>query len=96
MIDETSDCALALGIFAADRAAVSGALDTLRNAAGMTYINDKTTGALIGQVSFGGGRSSGTNDKTGSRLALQRWVSGRFIKETLSPATEWRYPYQGE
>ncbi|MFV0434881.1 MAG: L-glutamate gamma-semialdehyde dehydrogenase [Leucobacter sp.] len=92
-IDSTADYALAMSIFASDRAAISTALDILRNTAGMTYVNDKPTGAHMGQVSFGGSRASGTNDKTGSRLALQRWISGRFIKETLTPATDWRYPY---
>lgn len=62
----------------------------------MTYINDKPTGALMGQVSFGGGRGSGTNDKTGSRLSLQRWLSGRFVQETYVPATDWTYPYMGD
>ncbi|MFD1210551.1 L-glutamate gamma-semialdehyde dehydrogenase [Arthrobacter sp. GCM10027362] len=93
LVDQTSDFALTLSIFANDRRAVSVALDRLRNASGMTYINDKPTGALMGQVSFGGGRGSGTNDKTGSRLALQRWISGRFVHENFAPATDWRYPY---
>lgn len=93
LIDQASPYALTLSIFASDRSAISTALTALRNTAGMTYINDKPTGALMGQVSFGGGRASGTNDKTGSRLSLQRWVSGRFIKENLSPATSWTYPY---
>ncbi|SJM63811.1 L-glutamate gamma-semialdehyde dehydrogenase [Gulosibacter sp. 10] len=93
LIDSASEYALTLSIFASDRAAISHALDVLRNTAGMTYINDKPSGALMGQVSFGGGRASGTNDKTGSRLALQRWVNGRFIKESLAPATDWTYPY---
>jgi 1-pyrroline-5-carboxylate dehydrogenase len=92
-VDESSRYALTLSIFGSDRRAISEALNVLRNAAGMTYINDKPTGALMGQVSFGGGRASGTNDKTGSRLSLQRWLSGRFIKETLTPATDWTYPY---
>jgi 1-pyrroline-5-carboxylate dehydrogenase len=61
----------------------------------MTYINDKPTGATMGQQSFGGGRGSGTNDKTGSPLALQRWLSGRFIKESMAPALDWTYPYMG-
>lgn len=94
-VDRASEYALTLSVFASDRRAMSSALDVLRNAAGMTYINDKPTGALMGQVSFGGGRASGTNDRTGSRLALQRWISPRFIKETLSPATDWTYPYLG-
>lgn len=92
-VDQSSKYALTLSIFASNRKAISEALNVLRNAAGMTYINDKPTGALMGQVSFGGGRASGTNDKTGSRLSLQRWLSGRFIRETLSPATDWTYPY---
>lgn len=92
-VDRASGYALTLSVIASDRRAISSALDELRNTAGMTYINDKTTGALMGQVSFGGGRASGTNDRTGSRLALQRWISPRFIKETLTPATDWTYPY---
>ena len=88
-----TDYALTLSIFARDQEAISLALDRLRYAAGMTYINDKPTGALMGQVAFGGGRASGTNDKTGSRLALQRWISGRFIRENYSPDTTWRYDY---
>jgi 1-pyrroline-5-carboxylate dehydrogenase len=92
-VDRASSYALTLSIFASDRRAISSALDALRNAAGMTYINDKPTGALMGQVSFGGGRASGTNDRTGSRLALQRWISPRFVKETLTAATDWTYPY---
>lgn len=91
--DGASGYALTLSVFASDRRAISNALDVLRNTAGMTYINDKPTGALMGQVSFGGGRASGTNDRTGSRLALQRWISPRFIKETLTAATDWTYPY---
>ncbi|MBC7279619.1 L-glutamate gamma-semialdehyde dehydrogenase [Nocardioides sp.] len=92
-IDQGSNYALTLSIFASDRSAISTALDGLRNASGMTYVNDKPTGALMGQVSFGGGRGSGTNDKTGSRLSLQRWLSPRFIKENLVPVTDWTYPY---
>ena len=92
-VEGTSDYALTLSVFASDRRAISTALDVLRNASGMTYVNDKTSGALMGQVAFGGGRGSGTNDKTGSRLALQRWISPRWIKENLSPATDWTYPY---
>ena len=92
-MESTSNYALTLSIFASDRRAISAGLNIMRNAAGMTYVNDKPTGALMGQVAFGGGRASGTNDKTGSRLALQRWLSPRFIKETLSPDTDWTYPY---
>ncbi|NEM07079.1 L-glutamate gamma-semialdehyde dehydrogenase [Geodermatophilus normandii] len=93
LVDSASPYALTLSVFSSDRAAIEQALDVLRNAAGMTYVNDKPTGALMGQVSFGGGRASGTNDKTGSRLSLQRWLSGRFVRETLAPATDWAYPY---
>ena len=96
LVDTATDYALTLSIFARDQLAIAQALDRLRYAAGMTYINDKPTGALMGQVSFGGARASGTNDKTGSRLALQRWISGRFIRENYSPALDWRYPYLGE
>lgn len=96
LVDAATDYALTLSIFAQDQWAISQALDSLRNAAGMTYINDKPTGALMGQVAFGGGRASGTNDKTGSRLALQRWITGRFIRENYRPDTDWRYPYMGE
>jgi 1-pyrroline-5-carboxylate dehydrogenase len=93
LVENVSPYALTLSIFSSDRGAISQALDVLRNASGMTYVNDKPTGALMGQVSFGGGRASGTNDKTGSRLSLQRWLSPRFVKETLAPATDWTYPY---
>ncbi|NWN88297.1 MAG: L-glutamate gamma-semialdehyde dehydrogenase [Micrococcaceae bacterium] len=96
LVDTSTNYALTLSVFAQDQVAISQALDRLRNAAGMTYINDKPTGALMGQVAFGGGRASGTNDKTGSELALQRWISGRFIRENYSPATDWRYEYMAE
>jgi 1-pyrroline-5-carboxylate dehydrogenase len=95
LVDSTSQYALTCSIFGSDRAALTVALDHLRDAAGMTYINDKPTGATMGQQSFGGGRGSGTNDKTGSPMALQRWLSGRFIKENMAPATDWTYPYMG-
>ena len=74
---------------------VDEALTRLRNAAGNFYINDKPTGAVVGQQPFGGARASGTNDKAGSALNLQRWVSQRSIKETFVPPTDWRYPHQG-
>ena len=96
LVDTATDYALTLSIFSRNQRAIVQALDRLRYAAGMTYINDKPTGALMGQVSFGGARASGTNDKTGSRLALQRWISGRFIRENYSPALDWRYPYLGD
>lgn len=93
LVDEATNYALTLSIFSRNQSAISQALDRLRYAAGMTYINDKPTGALMGQVAFGGGRASGTNDKTGSKLALQRWISGRFIRENYTPDLDWRYDY---
>jgi 1-pyrroline-5-carboxylate dehydrogenase len=80
-------------IIAQDRAVIVEALDVLRFAAGNFYINDKPTGAVVGQQPFGGARGSGTNDKAGSILNLQRWVSPRTIKETFVPATDYRYPF---
>jgi 1-pyrroline-5-carboxylate dehydrogenase len=94
--DGTSEYALTCAIFATDRAAIGQALDVLRDAAGMVYVNDKPTGALIGRQSFGGGRGSGTNDKGGSPLLLQRFVNARFVKENLNPPHHWTYPYMGE
>jgi 1-pyrroline-5-carboxylate dehydrogenase len=82
-------------IIAQDRAAIVEAMDVLRFAAGNFYINDKPTGAVVGQQPFGGARGSGTNDKAGSILNLQRWVSPRTIKETFVPATDYRYPFMG-
>ncbi|MSR61017.1 MAG: L-glutamate gamma-semialdehyde dehydrogenase [Planctomycetes bacterium] len=90
-----SEYALTGAIFAEDRAVVRGALETLRFAAGNFYINDKPTGAVVGQQPFGGSRASGTNDKAGSILNLMRWVSPRTIKETFVPPTDWRYPFLG-
>lgn len=95
LVDGTSPYALTCSVFARDRGAIATALDRLRDTAGMTYVNDKPTGATMGQQSFGGGRGSGTNDKTGSVLALQRWISGRFIKENMAPDLDWTYPYMG-
>jgi 1-pyrroline-5-carboxylate dehydrogenase len=92
-VDTASDYALTCSIFAGDRRVISTALDVLRDTAGMTYVNDKPTGALIGRQAFGGGRASGTNDKVGSPLALQRWVNARFVKENFAPAQHWTYPY---
>jgi 1-pyrroline-5-carboxylate dehydrogenase len=94
--DATSEYALTCSIFATDRRAIGAALAVLREAAGMTYVNDKPTGALIGRQAFGGGRGSGTNDKAGSPLALQRFVNARFIKENLNPLHDWTYPYMGQ
>ncbi len=93
-VDSTSPYALTGAVFAADRAAIDTASRVLRNAAGNFYINDKPTGAVVGQQPFGGARTSGTNDKAGSPLNLLRWVSARAIKETFNPPTEWRYPHQ--
>ena len=95
-VDKTSPYALTGAIFSNDRGAVREATLALRNAAGNFYINDKPTGAVVGQQPFGGARSSGTNDKAGSKLNLVRWVSARTIKETFSPPTDYRYPFMGE
>ena len=96
LVDRTSPYALTGAVFARDRQAVREALAGLRNAAGNFYINDKPTGAVVGQQPFGGARSSGTNDKAGSKLNLLRWVSVRTIKETFVPPTEYRYPFMAE
>jgi len=90
-----SEYALTGAVFAQDRAAVNHATDKLRFAAGNFYVNDKPTGAVVGQQPFGGSRASGTNDKAGSILNLMRWVSPRTIKETFVPPTDWRYPFLG-
>ena len=95
-VDRTSPYALTGAIFANDRAAVLHASRALRNAAGNFYINDKPTGAVVGQQPFGGARASGTNDKAGSKLNLVRWVSARSIKETFSPPRDYRYPFMAE
>jgi len=96
IVDRTSPYALTGAVFARDRAAVRQALSALRNAAGNFYINDKPTGAVVGQQPFGGARASGTNDKAGSKLNLVRWVSARTVKETFSPPREYKYPFMGE
>ncbi|HEX4888527.1 MAG TPA: L-glutamate gamma-semialdehyde dehydrogenase [Luteibaculaceae bacterium] len=95
LVDQTSDYALTGAIFANDRYAVNQATDKLVNAAGNFYINDKPTGAVVGQQPFGGARGSGTNDKAGSYLNLLRWVSARTIKETFVSPTDYRYPFLG-
>jgi 1-pyrroline-5-carboxylate dehydrogenase len=95
-VDQTSPYALTGSVFANDRAAIKQASIALRNAAGNFYINDKPTGAVVGQQPFGGARASGTNDKAGSKLNLMRWVSPRAIKETFAPPTDYRYPFMGE
>jgi 1-pyrroline-5-carboxylate dehydrogenase len=94
-IDAHSRYALTGAIFATDRRAVALASDRLRNAAGNFYVNDKPTGAVVGQQPFGGARSSGTNDKAGSLWNLMRWTSPRAIKEAFVPPTDWRYPFMG-
>jgi 1-pyrroline-5-carboxylate dehydrogenase len=96
IIDKTSPYALTGAVFANDRGAVREAMMALRNAAGNFYVNDKPTGAVVGQQPFGGARGSGTNDKAGSKLNLVRWVSARSIKETFSPPTDYRYPFMDE
>jgi 1-pyrroline-5-carboxylate dehydrogenase len=93
VVDRTSPYALTGALFARDRRAISEADRALRYSAGNYYINDKPTGAVVGQQPFGGGRASGTNDKAGSILNLLRWVSPRSIKETLNPPKDYRYPY---
>jgi len=96
VVDQTSPYALTGSVFARDRAAVREASTVLRNAAGNFYINDKPTGAVVGQQPFGGARASGTNDKAGSKMNLLRWVSPRTIKETFVPPTSFEYPFMGE
>jgi 1-pyrroline-5-carboxylate dehydrogenase len=93
LVDSTSSYALTGSILAKDRYAIQTATKKLVNAAGNFYINDKCTGAVVGQQPFGGGRASGTNDKAGSAINLLRWVSPRTIKETFVPATDYRYPF---
>ena len=93
IVDKTSPYALTGAIFAQDRSAVRTASVALRNAAGNFYINDKPTGAVVGQQPFGGARGSGTNDKAGSKLNLTRWVSARNIKDTFSPPRDYNYPF---
>ena len=96
LVDQTSDYALTGAIFSKDRYAAELALEALENSAGNFYINDKPTGAVVGQQPFGGARASGTNDKAGSKLNLLRWVSARLIKKPLLAPTDYRYPFLGE
>jgi 1-pyrroline-5-carboxylate dehydrogenase len=93
--DAASPYALTGSVFATDRAVIEQVGDRLRYTAGNFYVNDKPTGAVVGQQPFGGARGSGTDDKAGSVLNLLRWVSPRTIKETFEPPTEWRYPHMG-
>ena len=96
LVDRTSPYALTGAVFSRDRAALLEADRALRQAAGNFYVNDKPTGAVVGQQPFGGARASGTNDKAGSILNLLRWVSPRSIKETLVPPKDYRYPFMAE
>ena len=96
LVDRTSPYALTGAVFSRDRGAIREATSALRHAAGNFYINDKPTGAVVGQQPFGGARASGTNDKAGSKLNLVRWVSARTIKETFSPPRDHRYAYMTE
>jgi 1-pyrroline-5-carboxylate dehydrogenase len=96
LVDTTSEYALTGSIMSQDRYAIEQATQALQNCAGNFYINDKCTGAVVGQQPFGGARASGTNDKAGSKLNLLRWVSPRMIKETFVTPTDYRYPFLGE
>jgi 1-pyrroline-5-carboxylate dehydrogenase len=95
LVDKTSPYALTGAVFSKDRYAIEMATGKLRHAAGNFYINDKPTGAVVGQQPFGGSRGSGTNDKAGSMINLLRWVSPRTIKETFVSAKNYRYPFLG-
>jgi 1-pyrroline-5-carboxylate dehydrogenase len=95
LLDSTSPYALTGAVFSQDRKAIVEATGALRHAAGNFYINDKPTGAVVGQQPFGGARGSGTNDKAGSYLNLIRWVNARTIKENFVPPTDHRYPFLG-
>jgi len=96
LCDETSPYALTGAIWAQDRKVIVQMSNRLRNTAGNFYINDKPTGAVVGQQPFGGGRASGTNDKAGSAMNLMRWMTARTIKETFDPPKDWRYPFMNE
>jgi 1-pyrroline-5-carboxylate dehydrogenase len=94
-VDEATPYALTGAVFARDRAVIADAMQQLRFAAGNFYVNDKPTGAVVGQQPFGGARASGTNDKAGSLWNLMRWTSPRALKENFLPPTDWRYPHMG-
>jgi 1-pyrroline-5-carboxylate dehydrogenase len=96
IVDRTSPYALTGAVFSRDRAAIIEAASVLRYAAGNFYINDKPTGAVVGQQPFGGARGSGTNDKAGSKMNLARWVSARTVKENFAPPTDYKYPFMLE
>jgi 1-pyrroline-5-carboxylate dehydrogenase len=93
VVDATSPYALTGAVFSNDRTATAEATRALRNSAGNFYVNDKPTGAVVGQQPFGGARASGTNDKAGSAWNLMRWISPRSIKETFAPPHDYRYPF---
>ena len=95
LVDETAPYALTGAIFSGERGPIEEAEQALRYSAGNFYVNDKPTGAVVGQQPFGGARASGTNDKAGSMWNLIRWVSPRTIKETFVPPTDYRYPFMG-
>ena len=94
-MESVAPYALTGAVIAQDRAAIADAMHRLRFAAGNFYINDKPTGAVVGQQPFGGARASGTNDKAGAAANLMRWTSPRSLKETFAPPTDYRYPYMG-
>jgi 1-pyrroline-5-carboxylate dehydrogenase len=96
LVDSTSPYALTGAVFSDEPAIVNEVKQTLSHSAGNFYINDKPTGAVVGQQPFGGSRASGTNDKAGSIFNLIRWVSQRTIKETFEPPTDYRYPFMEE
>ena len=96
LVDQTSPYALTGAVFAQDRGAVRQAMSALRYAAGNFYVNDKPTGAVVGQQPFGGARASGTNDKAGSKLNLVRWISPRTLKENFNPPRDYRYPFMND
>jgi 1-pyrroline-5-carboxylate dehydrogenase len=96
LIDKTAPYGLTGAVFAEERSAVADAQDKLRYAAGNFYVNDKPTGAVVGQQPFGGARASGTNDKAGSKMNLMRWVSARTVKENFVPPHTHGYPYMAE
>ena len=96
LLNETSPYALTGAVFSNDRAIIKLTMEKLKHAAGNFYINDKPTGAVVGQQPFGGARASGTNDKAGSILNLFRWVSPRTIKENFNPPSDYRYPFLEE
>ena len=96
LLDKTSEFALTGALFAQDRSVIKKVTNRLTDNAGNFYINDKCTGAVVGQQPFGGAKGSGTNDKAGMHINLLRWTSVRTIKETFVPPTDYRYPFLGE